>query len=229
MTNKFLEKIAKGEVIDMGLDSSGKLSKVLGVGNPGHPVSLTSYIPGGVRDITPMSLGRKIGIGAGAIGAGALLGKAIHSRSNTKDSSQTKKASLSTDNPYLDKIADFNQMSAKANRISGAPLPPGGKRTWFSADPAARFKAKPLSQGASQIKDHLASTGESLQSRLKANVESVASKASSGGNLGGKILSRIGGFIEKNPLLSAGGALVGGMMLGRKSSQSQQSSYQGYM
>lgn len=211
------------DTIDMDMDSSGKLRLVKDI-YPGMGPKP------GFKDITPVSTKNKfLRAGAGILGAGSLIAGAVHlNRSAHKDSKLKGKAAKS--NKYLEKAADFNQMSAKANKITGAPAAPGPKRSWFSENPADKFKAKPLSQGASQIRDHLNATGESLSSRLKSNAEKVTSKAAlPKGKVENKLLSRVGGFIKKNPLLSAGGALAGGVLLGHKSSQPQQPSYGNYM
>ena len=75
MANKYLEKIASGETINMGMDASRKLSQVLGVGHkpPAVMGQLAHYSPK-----TGMGLGRKLGIGAGVLGAGALAAGLLH-------------------------------------------------------------------------------------------------------------------------------------------------------
>jgi hypothetical protein len=131
-------------------------------------------------------------------------------------------------NQYLEKIADFNQLSRAANRISGAPKAPGKPQFW-QKDTLANQRAKPLSQGASQLKDNLAATGESLQSRLSANAAKVAAKPVEKG-LASNILGRIGGFVKKNPIAAAAGGLAAGGLLAHKafSSPAQPQQQYGY-
>ena len=113
-------------------------------------------------------------------------------------------------NVYLEKLADFKQLNRAANVISGAPKAPGKPQFW-QKDRLANQRAKPLSQGASQIKDNLAATGESLQSRLSSNAAKVSASAPKA-SLAGDILNRVKGFAKKNPLAVAGGLAAGGLL-----------------
>lgn len=77
--NQYLSKIAT--IIDMSHDASGALSKVTGIGHQA-PALLSAIKPAG------MGLGRKLGIGAGILGAGALVGGLMHRSKQDPDNHQ---------------------------------------------------------------------------------------------------------------------------------------------
>lgn len=246
MTNKYLEKISSDHMLKGYISPAWQenaIAKDHGKeGLKGFGENYSKHVGGGARaNLRGVAEGTAGGLVGGSIGylaknpaLGAAVGATagiLHGgyRSLRNQAAEAHKK-YASDNRYIEKIADFNQMSRVANKMNGgAPKVGGGKPRWFGPDKLEGLRAKPLSLGASQRLDHIAAGGAPLKTQLADNVAKVAAKPAEKGILS-RAMSAVGGFAKKNPLTAAGiaaaGAFGAGKMMGSKPDQP---SYGGYM
>lgn len=124
----------------------------------------------------------------------------------------------------------FSRMNTKANQINKR-VNPGYKAT---SKPSLRSRALRMMNGGKPVmsreaanrlqdlKAHGVSVNDAVRAHAKAKAEAEASGTARG------ILRRARGFVKKNPMISAGLALGGGLLAGKAMSGNSQDSAQYY-